>query len=182
MKNRAACALLVWATAVFHAETAQAQGADTAAPLAGLQRAGEGTLRVWGLEIYRARLWVSPGFAPADYAALPLALELSYARSFSAAAIAERSIAEMRRAGPFSAAQATRWQQALQAALRDVQPGDRITGLYQPGRGATFRMRGRTVGTVADPEFARLFFGIWLAPQTSEPGLRAELLGTEAPP
>ena len=32
------------------------------------------------------------------------------------------------------------------------------------------------VGEVPDAEFARLFFGIWLSPQTSEPGLRAELI------
>ena len=182
MKNRAACALLACATAVFHSKTVGAQGANATAPLAGVLPAGQGTLRFWGLEIYRARLWVSPGFEAADYAALPLALELSYQRAFSAQAIAERSIAEMRRVGPFSAAQATRWQQALQAALPDVQPGDRLTGLYQPGSGATFRLRGRTVGTVADAEFARLFFGVWLSPLTSEPQLRAALLGTHAQP
>ena len=181
MKNIAACALLVWATATFYPKVLHAQGATAQAPLAGLQPAGQGTLRFWGLEIYRARLWVSPGFAASDYAALPLALELNYQRAFSAEAIAQRSLVEMRRVGPFSAAQATRWQQALQAALPDVQPGDRITGHYQPGRGATFALHGRTVGTVADAEFARLFFGIWLSPQTSQPQLRTELLGSSAP-
>ena len=154
------------------------------APLAGVLPAGQGALRMWGMDIYRARLWVSPGFAASDFVALPLALELTYARAFSAEAIAKRSIAEMRRIGPVSAAQATRWQQALQAALPDVQPGDRLVGLYQPASGVTFELRGRAVGTVADPAFARLFFGIWLSPQTSEPQLRTELLGTtaQAPP
>lgn len=187
MKNIAACALLACVTATFHLKTANAQaGAATAtfasaAPLAGVLPAGQGTLRFWGMDIYRARLWVSPGFAAADYAALPLALELTYARAFSAEAIAQRSITEMRRIGSFSPAQATRWQQALQAALPDVQPGDRLVGLYQPGSGATFELRGRTVGAVADPAFARLFFGIWLSPQTSEPKLRTELLGATTP-
>lgn len=155
-----------------------------AAPLSGMLPAGQGTLRFWGMDIYRAHLWISPGFAASDYAALPLALELTYARAFSAEAIAKRSIAEMRRIGPFSAAQAARWQQALQRALPDVQPGDRLVGLYQPGSGVTFALRGRTVGAVDDPDFARLFFGIWLSPQTSEPQLRADLLGStaQAPP
>ncbi len=180
MKNIAAYALVVCATAIFHTKTAYAHDAEAGALPAQLQQAGQGTLRFWGQPIYQARLWVSPGFEPAHYAALPLALELSYQRAFSAEAIARRSVLEMRRIGPFSAAQATRWQQALQAALPDVQPGDRLTGLYQPGTGATFRLRGRTVGAVADPEFARLFFGIWLSPQTSEPQLRAELLGSAA--
>ena len=42
--------------------------------------------------------------------------------------------------------------------------------------GAVFKMAGRVVGEVPDAEFSRLFFGIWLSPQTSEPGLRQELL------
>ena len=62
-----------------------------------------------------------------------------------------------------------------------MKPGDRIMGLYQPGSGAVFRFQGRTVGEVADPEFARLFFGIWLSPQTSEPRLREALLPTREP-
>jgi hypothetical protein len=141
-----------------------------------VQLAGQGSLRFLGFEIYRARLWVSPGFQPEDYAAHPLALELAYRRDFTAQAIAQRSIEEMRRVGPFTAQQATRWQQALQAALPDVKAGDRLTGVYRPGAGAVFQLQGHTVGEVADPAFARLFFGIWLSPQTSEPGLRQSLL------
>ena len=191
----ATSAFLMCATASFGLKIAVAQeaGAATskgttstalapnASPLAGTLQAGSGDLRFLGLSIYQARLWVHPLFEAGDFGAHPLALELTYQRAFSAEAIAKRSIAEMRRIGPFSAAQATLWQQALQAALPDVQPGDRLVGLYQPGSGATFQLRGRTVGTVADPAFARLFFGIWLSPLTSEPQLRTALLGTRAP-
>lgn len=158
-----------------------AQPAETGTPLPGMQLAGQGSLRFLGFEIYRARLWVSPGFQPEDYAAHPLALELAYRRDFTAQAIAQRSIEEMRRVGPLTAQQATRWQQALQAALPDVKAGDRLTGLYRPGAGTVFQLQGRTVGEVADPAFARLFFGIWLSPQTSEPGLRQSLLAARTP-
>ena len=146
----------------------------------GTLESGSGELRFLGLAIYQARLWVSPAFDARDFGTHPLALELTYRRAFSAAAIARRSLEEMQRIGPITAPQATRWQQALQAALPDVQAGDRLVGLYQPGSGATFALNGRTVGTVADPEFARLFFGIWLSPLTSQPGLRTALLGTHA--
>ena len=103
-------------------------------------------------------------------------LELTYQRNFTAEAIAKRSIEEMRRVGRFTPEQAARWQQALQKALPDVKPGDRLLGLYQPGAGAVFKQGGRVVGEVPDAEFSRLFFGIWLSPQTSEPGLRQELI------
>lgn len=135
-------------------------------------------MRFFGLEVYQARLWVSPGFAPERYADQPLALALTYQRNFTAQAIAKRSIEEMRRVAPFGPEQAERWQTALQTALPNVKPGDTLTGIYQPGSGATFRLGPRVVGEVADPEFARLFFGIWLSPNTSEPALRQALLAT----
>lgn len=155
---------------------AQAAEQATAAPLSDVRLAGQGVLRFVGFEIYRARLWVSPGFDADHYAAQPLALELTYHRDFTAQAIAKRSLEEMRRVGRFTPEQAARWQQALQAALPDVKSGDRLLGIHQPGVGATFKMGGRVVGEVPDGEFSRLFFGIWLSPQTSEPGLRQELL------
>lgn len=41
-------------------------------------------------------------------------------------------------------------------------------------------MGDKVVGEVADPEFARLFFGIWLSPNTSEPALRQALLASRS--
>lgn len=153
------------------------EGTTAAAPLSGLRLAGQGVQRVLGFDIYRARLWLHPGFDAEHYAAQPLALELTYHRSFTAEAIARRSIEEMRRVGSFSPQQAAQWRQALQTALPDVHAGDRLLGIHQPGVGAVFRMRGRVVGEVPDTEFSRLFFGIWLSPQTSEPALRQALIG-----
>ncbi len=180
IKKIAASALLTGVIAIFLINSSIAQPADAASPLPGTRLAGQGLLRFWGLEIYRARLWVAPGFRASDYAAQPLALELTYLRSFSAQDIARRSLQEMRRVGPFTPTQAEQWQQALQAAPPDVQAGDRLTGLYQPDQGVVFQKNGQAVGAVPDAAFARLFFGIWLSPQTSEPALRQALLALPA--
>ncbi|GAB3184421.1 chalcone isomerase family protein [Hydrogenophaga aquatica] len=145
-------------------------------PLPGARLAGQGLLRVWGFEVYRARLWIGPGFDASDHGAAPLALELEYLRNFEASAIARRSIQEMRRQQPLSDEQARRWQRALESVLPDVKAGDALTGLYRPGEGAVFLQGQRVLGEVADPLFARLFFGIWLSPATSEPALREALL------
>jgi hypothetical protein len=51
-----------------------------------------------------------------------------------------------------------------------------LTGIHQPGVGARFWLNGQLRGEVADAEFSRLCFGIWLSDSTSEPRLRAELL------
>jgi hypothetical protein len=176
-KTIAACLL---ALAAFATGTASAQGqAPSDAPSA-TRLAGQGRLHWLGLSLYDARLWVGPDFAPAQFARHPFVLELAYLRSFRGEDIARRSLAEMRRAAAFGEEQAQRWESALRALLPDVAPGDRIAGEHRPGRGVRFSVNGKPAGELADPEFARLFFGIWLAPTTSEPGLRAALLGEAA--
>jgi hypothetical protein len=146
------------------------------APLAGAQLAGSGTLRFLGMEVYQARLWVRPGFTPRTWAHQSLALELRYARGFSARAIAARSLEEMQRQQALTEAQSGRWQAQLAALLPDVAAGDRLVGVYEPGQGVRFLFNGQPHGHIDDPLFARLFFGIWLSPQSSEPTLRAALL------
>jgi hypothetical protein len=137
---------------------------------------GSGRLRIYGFQIYDARLWASPGFRVDSFATQALALELSYLRAFEGQAIAERSVSEMRRAAPVSDELADRWSAALRGVLPDVKKGDRILGLHRPGVGAAFWMNGKPLGEIRDAEFARRFFGIWLSPATSEPGLRNALL------
>ncbi|MDR7378655.1 hypothetical protein J2X19_003349 [Rhodoferax ferrireducens] len=138
---------------------------------------GSTRLKVWGFDIYDAQLWVAPGFQAARYADTAFALELRYLRDFSRADIARRSLAEMRRSAPMSDAQAQAWQQKLASAFPDVQKGDRILGIYLPQtRTARFLTNGQPTGEVSDGDFARLFFGIWLSPDTSEPAMRKQLL------
>lgn len=137
---------------------------------------GEGQLRFFGLAIYTARLWAADGFDPTQHAAHPLALELTYARTFSARDIAERSLQEMKRQTPINSAREADWTHKLAAVLPDVKLGDSLLGFHQPGQGALFQSGGRTLGTVDDPVFSALFFGIWLSPATSEPALRTALI------
>lgn len=175
----AACAALVLAAAPAH-PAAEHDGTATPAwvlqSLAGATLAGQGELRFFGLRIYDARLWVAPGFQASRFGAHPLALELTYHRAFTGAAIAQRSVEEMQRQESLAPGQAARWQQRLAALLPDVQPGDRLTGLYQPGQGMRLWLGSQALGAIDDAELARLFFGIWLSPRTSEPGLRSALL------
>lgn len=133
-------------------------------------------LRVWGFEVYDARLWTPVGFRSGSYLQFPFALELQYLRKLEGAAIASRSIEEMRRVGTFSDAQAQTWLAAMRELFPDVRQGERITGIHWPSVGAEFWVNGQRAGLVKDPLFARLFFGIWLDERTSEPKMRAQLL------
>ncbi len=147
------------------------------AQLPGARLLGQGQLTFFGLSIYNAKLWVTDAFKADDFTQSPLALELDYARALDGLKIAERSLVEMKRVGEVSEDKATAWLAAMKQVFPDVNKGDRITGLYQPGAGMRFLLNGKPQGEVRDPAFAALFIGIWLSPRTSEPKLRQALLG-----
>ena len=176
------CTHAAWAQPVVtnDAPTATAQTNDSRpeliAALPQARRIGMGRLIVWGFQVYDARLWAQPGFSAASYDRSPLALELSYLRAFKAEEIAERSIKEMRRSQSLSDAQAARWVADMLRVIPDIRKGDRVMGVHKPGVGAAFWVNGKNTGDIQDAEFARLFFGIWLSPNTSEPKLRDALL------
>ena len=137
---------------------------------------GKGRLTFFGFQVYDARLWSVPGLKADNFASQPFALELAYLRDFKNRAVAERSILEMRRSANISDAQAASWIEEMMRAYPDIKKGDRVMGINKPGVGATFLVNGKSTGEIRDAEFARLFFGIWLSPNTSEPKLRSALI------
>jgi hypothetical protein len=153
---------------------------ELAAWLPGARLQGAGRMSYLGLRVYDIRLWVGEGFAADRFAQTPLAIEIVYARALSGRRIAERSLAEMQRIAPIAPAQAAAWLAAMHEAFPDVNAGDRLTGLLQPGEGVRFFHNDRLRFEVADAAFASAFFAIWLSPATSEPKLRLALLGGSA--
>jgi Chalcone isomerase-like len=172
LSRRAALAALLLAS---QAPAKAALPPELAAELPGARLHGSGTLRFMGLSVYDIRLWaLQPTLvAPLD---TPLALELQYTRALKGADIARRSLEEMARQGPIPAPQRQRWLAKLQGLLPDVVAGDRLTGVQRPGEWLRLFHNGSLRGEVADADFTRQFFGIWLAPATSEPRLRRQLL------
>ena len=141
---------------------------------------GHAPLRVWGLHVYDAQLWSPERPTADDWPQRAFALEIVYTRALEGARIAERSLLEMRRQGPLTAERADRWLATLRRDIPDVRALDRLSGLHRPGRPARLHHNGRAVAEWEDAELVRRFFGIWLAPQTSEPALREALLGGRA--
>jgi hypothetical protein len=137
---------------------------------------GAGRLTWFGLHVYDARLFVPREFNPADPAAQPFALELTYARALDGRAIAERSRDEIARLKLGTEAQRQRWLAAMAELFPNVHAGQRLVGIYRPGAGTRFYFEGRFLGEIADPDFGRAFFAIWLDPRTSAPQLRSSLL------
>jgi hypothetical protein len=148
--------------------------------VADLHQQAQAQLRFFGLLIYEIRLWAREQIDAKNWLNQPFALELEYARKLSGKEIARRSLLEMRRQAEIGQAQATSWLQEMEAAFPDVQAGDRISGVYEPGGATQFFVNGQLRRSIKEAEFGRLFFGIWLAPQSSEPELRAKLLSGQS--
>jgi Chalcone isomerase-like len=171
------------AAAQTNAEPAakSASAVDAPSELAAPRLSGSGKLTVLGFDIYAAKLWVGKGFLPAQYTQHPFALELTYLRNFKGRAIAERTVKEMRKLAEVSDAQAQAWLDEWSRAVPDVKAGDRLTGVFRPGRGLLLRQGNTVLADWNDPTMAALFMGIWLSPQTSDPSLRTALLAGVTP-
>jgi hypothetical protein len=140
----------------------------------GLKAQGGGELRFFGFPVYDAWYW-GPGH---DWTmAAPFALDLHYHRQLSGASIAERSVDEIARLGLGTPGDRARWGDAMRGIFPDVRAGDRLTGVFLPPGVVRYFRNGLPIGEIADPAFARAFFGIWLDPGTSRADFRAKLLG-----
>jgi hypothetical protein len=178
LSRRALLTAVLAAPAAAWATATTAPPAEVSAALPGALLQGQGRLRYFGLHIYDAALWSLAPLPPGNPLGTALALELRYARKLAGSLIADRSLDEMKRVGEFTEADGQRWLDAMKQAFPDVKPGDRITGVHRPGVGAAFFVNGKPTAEVRDAQFAQLFFGVWLSPRTSQPALRAALLGT----
>jgi hypothetical protein len=157
--------------ALFVAPTAQALPDAVRNGQDNWRQWGSGEMTWFGLSLYRATLWVA-GDSPDSSAT---ALQLDYRRDIPRERLVQTSIDEMRRLGA-DEAQLQRWEGELRRVFPDVKEGESIVGVHHPGRGASFYHQGRATGEVADAEFARRFFAIWLDPASRSPALRAALL------
>ena len=154
--------------------------ANWQAALPGAQIIGSGEFRVFGFDVYNARLWSATRPLAMDQ---PFALELIYQRKISRDDLVQASVDEIKRLSgqSVSDAQLAEWQAQMQRSFVDVTAGTRITGVYLPGQGAQFFVGQQLQHEVRDAQFAEAFFAIWLDPRTRNPELRRQLLGTNPP-
>jgi hypothetical protein len=138
------------------------------------QVVGSGRLSVMLWEVYDATLYAPQGVWNAGK---PFALSLHYFRDIEGGDIADRSVVEMRKQGFSDEVILAGWHGQMRAIFPDVTRGTVLTAVYIPGKSTRFFRDGQDIGVITDSEFGKHFFNIWLAENTSEPGLRKKLLG-----
>ena len=135
---------------------------------------GKARMSVFLWDVYDAVLYAPRGTWSKDK---PFALKLNYLRRLNGKKIADRSAEEIRGQGFSNELKLATWHAQMRKIFPDVENGEAITGVFTDNGEALFYKDNNEIGRIADPEFSRAFFGIWLDEKTSEPALRRELLG-----
>ena len=134
---------------------------------------GEARLKVLIWEVYDSALYTPSGRWQGD---APYQLSLHYLRDIPAAKLIEETDKAWQEQGRNHPKQGE-WLTLLGDLWPDITEGDNLVfGLNASGDSA-FWFNGTLIGSIDDPDFGRLFGGIWLDPDTPRPGLRAELIG-----
>ena len=135
---------------------------------------GEGRLKYLFWSVFDASLYAPGGTWSKDS---PFALSLSYLRDLKGASIVDASIDEMRKQGMSDETTLKRWRDAMAEIFLDVDDQTTLTGIVNEDGHAVFYRNGNPAGVIRDAAFSQRFFDIWLGEKTSNPELRAKLIG-----
>lgn len=140
---------------------------------------GRGELTWLGFSVYQASLWTTTGRFQSLENSLPIALSIHYERNISSEALSERTMEEWEHLGIFDETKRNLWGQRLKNIWPDVKPGDKITTLVARDKITRFYLNNSLISIVDDPQLGNALLSIWLDPNTSEPALRAKLIGKQ---
>ncbi|WP_440056319.1 chalcone isomerase family protein (plasmid) [Pseudoalteromonas sp. T1lg65] len=125
-------------------------------------------------DVYDATLYATNGQYSNES---PYVLKLAYLRDLDGEAIAERSLKEMQKQGFSDKALGQSWLVKMKSIFPNVSKGTVLYGVRNEQGFTEFYHGEKQIGLVADEQFTNWFFAIWLSEKTSEPEMRAEILG-----
>lgn len=144
-----------------------------------LKLTGAGLLRYWGFKAYTGAFYLEEG-AAVDEALSDTAkrIELEYFRAIKGenfGPATDKSVAKNVDTATF---ERLRPQLDYHNSLyEDVQPGDRYSLTYVPGRGTELALNGEPKGIIEGPAFAAAVFSIWLGPNPINSSFKKQILG-----
>ena len=130
------------------------------------------------IKAYVAALYLPPEVAAERVLEdLPKRLEISYLVSIAGPDFGKGAAPVLRRnLTPETLARMQPRIDRINAAYRDVKPGDRYAITYLPGRGTELSLNGTPLITIEGADFAAAYFGIWLGREPIDDKLKQDLL------
>ncbi|WP_297837215.1 chalcone isomerase family protein [Pseudomonas sp.] len=144
-----------------------------------LERKGQGVLTYLWADVYAAALFNEPSVTAEQAFSEQRAqcLELYYFRDIDRSDVIKAADATLARQQ--SKDTLTRLKpdlDQLHASFQDIQRGDRFALSFTPARGMSLERNGKVIFNSANTELARVYFGLWLAPDGLSKKLRNSLL------
>ena len=144
-----------------------------------LRLTGVGLLRYWGFKAYTGALYLEEGTPIEDVLAdRAKRIELEYFRSIKGddfGPATNKSIAKNIDTTTFE-----RLRPRIDyhnSLYEDVQPGDRYSLTYIPGKGTELALNGESKGLIEGADFAAAVFSIWLGPKPISDSFKRQILG-----
>lgn len=150
-------------------------------------KAGDATLTLHNTALLRylrfIKAYVAALYLPEGVAArrvlsdVPKRLEISYLVSIKGSDFGKGAEPTLRR--NLAAKELARLRSRIDrinAAYRDVKPGDRYSLTYLPGKGTELALNGTPLITIEGADFAAAYFGIWLGREPIDEKLKNDLL------
>ncbi|MCU1735831.1 MULTISPECIES: chalcone isomerase family protein [unclassified Pseudomonas] len=183
MRQIAACLLLIFSSLTWagpaerlkeaHFPSQWHNGSET------LELKGQTVLTYLWADVYAAALYSAPGISARQAVAelRDQRLELYYFRDIDRLDVIKAATATLQRQQTAANLQHLQGElDSLHQSFKDIQRGDRYALDYRVGRGLNLERNGQVIFSSHDPELARAYFGIWLAPQGLSDPLRETLL------
>tara|TARA_B110000467_G_C18191401_1_gene406306 strand:- start:209 stop:763 length:555 start_codon:yes stop_codon:yes gene_type:complete len=138
------------------------------------QPIGETTFSILFWDLYKSRLLTTSGRYPINSSDEKLIYEINYLASISSDDLIKRTQEQWDHLG-VSSHLYNRFLPELKRIWPNIDKGDTLS-LLLFNDGSYFYFNQKFIGGIKDPAFGQIFLDIWLAENTSQPNLRAELL------
>lgn len=130
------------------------------------------------IKAYVAALYLPEGVPPERVLSdVPKRLEISYLVAIKGSDFGKGAEPTLQRnQTPAELARLRSRIDRINAAYRDVKPGDRYALTYLPGKGTELALNGTPLITIEGADFAAAYFGIWLGREPIDEKLKRDLL------
>jgi hypothetical protein len=139
---------------------------------------GEATFSILFWDLYQSQLRTTSGRYPIFLESEQLIFQIRYLTDISNDNLIMRTIEQWQHQG-ISKGIYQQYIEKLATIWPNIKKGDRLAMLMQKDK-SVFYFNDQYIGAINDDVFGQLFVNIWLGDSTSEPSLRAQLLGEES--
>ena len=169
--------LLLSLSSTAFANTSANATTNVAASSTAMKTVGKAEMRWLMFPLYQVSLKTPDGRYQENR--FPQLLDIVYRRTISKRDLLTATDQQWQRLG-ISLAQRQQWIQQLNAIWPSVKAGDKLGFQVDANNRNYFTYNGKNIGGIADQQFGSSFLAIWLSPNTSQPGIRQRLIGSNS--